>query len=85
MKKLTFRDHVRIASTLWYVGAAITIVGGYLSEPLQPNWIFWIGIAIFLGSTIYRVLMVKCPHCGSSLLGSRLLPKYCPDCGKKLD
>jgi DNA-directed RNA polymerase subunit RPC12/RpoP len=30
-------------------------------------------------------LKVQCPHCGSKLLGCRVIPKHCPDCGKELE
>ena len=85
MKKSDFRNHVRISSILWYLGATGIIIGGYLSEPLQPNWIFWAGITVFFSSVIYRILMIKCPHCGSNMFSCRQIPKHCPDCGKELN
>ena len=77
--------HVRIHTILFWAGVAIVVVGGILSKPLQPHWLLWVGVAVFLSSFVYRLLIIRCPHCGSSLLSCRVLPEYCPDCGKKLE
>jgi uncharacterized OB-fold protein len=47
--------------------------------------LLWAGVAVFLSSFVYRIITIKCPHCGSGLYGCRVLPKYCPDCGKELE
>ena len=86
MKQPTsIHDHVRIHTILFWLGVAIVVVGGIFSKPLQPHWLMWVGVAVFLFSFVYRLLKVRCPHCGSSLLSCRVLPEYCPDCGKKLE
>lgn len=84
-RPLSIRDHVRIHTVLFLLGAAIIVIGSMLSEPLQPHWLLWIGIAIFLSSTAYRLIKVKCPHCGSILLSLQMMSKYCPDCGMELE
>ena len=78
-------DHVKIHMVLFWFGVAIVVVGGIFSEPLQPHWLLWVGVAVFLSSSVYRLLIVRCPHCGSSLLSCHVLPEYCPDCGKELE
>ena len=81
---LSLRDHVRIHMLLFWIGVAITIVGGKLSSPNQPHWLIWIGVGVFLSSFLYRLAAVKCSHCGDKLLGCRVMPKHCPNCGKEL-
>ena len=81
----TVHDHVRVHTILFWSGVAIVVVGGILSEPLQPHWLMWVGVAVFLSSFAYRLLKIRCPHCGSKLLGCRVMPKHCPDCGKELE
>lgn len=85
MKKMTTRDHIRIHSILFWFGVAIVVVSHIFSKPLEPHWLLWVGVAVFLGALIYRILMVKCPYCGSGLYSCRILPEYCPDCGKELE
>ena len=82
---MSIRDHVRISTVLVLVGFAIFAIGGMCTKPLQPHWLLWVGLGIFLVALVYRLITVKCPHCGDMLLGCRVLPKYCPCCGKELD
>lgn len=81
---MTIHDHIRIHTVLFWLGAAIVVTGGIFSKPLQPHWLIWVGVGIFLASPVYRLLTVRCPHCGSRMLSCKVLPKYCPDCGKEL-
>ena len=81
----TIHDHVRIHTILFWLGVAIVGISSIWSQPLQPYWLMWVGVAIFLSSFVYRLWKVQCPHCGSKLLGYRVIPKYCPDCGKELE
>lgn len=83
-RKMTIHDHVRIHTILFVLGVVIVVIGGFFSQPLQPHWLLWVGVIIFLSSFIYRVFAIKCPHCGSGLYSCRELPTYCPDCGEKL-
>ena len=86
MKQPTsIHDHARIHTILFLLGGAIIVIGGICSKPLQPHWLMWVGIAVFLAAPIYRLLTIRCPHCGSSLLSCSVLPEFCPDCGKKLE
>ena len=82
---LTLRDHVRIHTLLFILGAVVIVIASIFSQPLQPHWLMWVGIAIFLTAPIYRLLKVQCPHCGSKLLTCAVFPKHCPDCGNELE
>lgn len=82
---LSIHDHVRIHMILFWAGVGIIVIGGTLSKSLQPHWLLWAGIVVFLASFLYRLLKVKCPHCADKLLGCRVIPKHCPNCGKELD
>ena len=83
-RPLSIHDHMNIHTVLFWLGVAIVVVGGMLSKPLQPHWLLWVGIAVFLAAPVYRLLKIQCPHCGSRMLSCQVLPKYCPDCGKEL-
>jgi hypothetical protein len=84
MKKMTLNLHMRVISALYWSGIVITFIGSIISEPLNPHWLFWIGIVVFLASPVYRLFTIRCPHCGSNLFSCKVMPEYCPDCGKEL-
>ena len=77
--------NAKIHMLLFWVGVAIVVLSTFFSKPNQPHWSLWVGVAVFLSSFVYRILFIKCPHCGSGLYGARVLPKHCPDCGKELE
>ena len=83
--RMSIHDHVKIHMILFWGGVAITVVGSMLSSPNQPHWLIWGGLGVFLLSFVYRLITVKCPHCGDMLLGCRVIPKHCPNCGKELE
>ena len=84
-KQLTIRQKSKIHGALFFGGAAVIIIGCWLSQPLEPNVLVWVGTALFLGSVVYRLTAIRCPHCGSNMAGCRFLPKCCPDCGQELE
>ena len=43
----------------------------------------WIGIAILAIAAILGD-SIRCPKCGHRLLRKNRLPKFCPNCGKKV-
>ena len=80
----TLHHHFNIVQNLIFIGFAIMVIPAII----RINAI-WTGILMFLGfgimaaACIYQNKYYKCPHCGSKL-NVRGIPKYCPDCGKKL-
>ena len=82
--KLTIRQKAKIHAILFFGGAAIITLGSILSDPLKFHPLVWIGTVFFLSSLIYRITVIKCPHCGSSMASCKFLPKFCPDCGGKV-
>ena len=84
-KELSIRQKSKIHSALFLGGAAVIVLGCWLSQPLEPNFLVWIGTALFLSSVVYRLTAIRCPYCGSNMAGCRFLPKCCPDCGKELN
>ena len=67
------------------LGAVITMLGCYISKPYTLHFAAWLGLALIAAGLVWRILYIKCPHCGSGLYGCRVLPKHCPDCGKELE
>ena len=84
-RPMSIHNHTKIHTALFCLGVAIVGVSAFFNKPLQPNWLLCIGAAVFLSSFLYRIITIRCPHCGSGLYGCRVLPKHCPDCGKELE
>lgn len=85
MKKLTFKQHVAIYSGLFIAGVVLALISYVCSKPLQPHFTLWLAIACIFAGVVWRVIFIKCPHCGDGLYGSRVIPKHCPNCGKDLN
>ncbi len=77
------KQHFLIHRLLMWSGLIIAVLGA-LQNP-SVTWMLWVGLAISLGSIVYRVIFIKCPYCGDTMAGSRTLPRQCPNCKKELD
>lgn len=65
-----------------------------VGAPRPPLWTF-LGFAIFIAGILYRLLALKCSHCGNRLGCLTLAPgsgfslsprlRFCPFCGVSLD
>lgn len=84
-KELSIRQKSKVHSALFLGGAAVIIIGCWLSQPLEPHLLVWVGTALFLGSVVYRLTAIRCPHCGSPFCLQGGIPKHCPECGKYID
>ncbi|MCK9217813.1 MAG: hypothetical protein M0P77_07850 [Firmicutes bacterium] len=51
----------------------------------EIKWIAYIGAMITLGSLVQAAIFYKCPDCKKALNIRGKKPKYCPECGTKLD
>ena len=84
LKNLPFNTHLNIHYAACFIGAVIMMLGCYISQPLTLHPIVYAGMVILAAGLVWRILFVKCPHCGNGLYNCRSLPKHCPDCGEKL-
>lgn len=82
---LPFKTRLNIHYAACGLGGVVTMVGCYISEPYTLHFAAWLGIILIAAGLIWRILFIKCPHCGNGLYGCRVLPKHCPDCGKELE
>lgn len=89
MKKLTIRQHLRIHSGLLIAAFVLALISYIIAqgEPASMRLpvTMWLALACVIVSIVWRMLFIQCPHCGDKLLGSRVIPKFCPNCGKELN
>ena len=84
LRSLELKTHVKIHTFTLIIGAVVAVIGAKISSFGSLHPVAWIGLLIIAASTLWRILFIKCPRCGSGLYGVHGLPKHCPDCGEKL-
>ena len=81
---LELKTHVMIHTAMLVLGAMVTAIGAKISSFGSLHPVAWIGLLVIAAGLIWRLIIIKCPYCGSGLYGVRSLPQHCPDCGEKL-
>ena len=85
MKKLTVTQHAHIQTAFYVLGGILALAScGFRKEDYTIPFTLWIALALVVAGVVWRVIFIKCPHCGDGLYGSRIIPKHCPNCGKSL-
>ena len=84
LQSLDLKTHVKIHTLTLLLGWVLLVAGGMLGEFGNVHPLLWIGLLVIAVSVVWRLVFIKCPHCGNRLLGARSFPKHCPNCGEKL-
>lgn len=84
LKHLPLKQRLHLHYGLMLAGAVITMLGCHWSENFRLHPVAWLGIAVMAAGLIWRILFIKCPHCGDGLYSARSSLKHCPNCGKEL-
>ena len=79
MKKLTPRKVNNLYTIILVVSAIIALVGGFT----ETTVVIVIGIILTLANVVARVILYRCPHCGTYL--DRSTGDFCPHCGEKVN
>lgn len=85
MKKLTVKQHSNIQLVFLLIGAALALIAQGMEVSAPFYILLALAVACVIGGIAWRMVFIKCPYCGDKLTGSRVIPKYCPNCGKSLD
>ena len=85
IQSLPFKTKLNIHHLLCGIGAIITMLGCYISKPFSLHFVAWLGLAVIGAGLVFRILYIKCPHCGDGLYQTHARLDYCPACGKKLE
>ena len=81
LKNLPFRTRLNIHYLLCVIGALVMMASSQFRN-FYPLLIAG-GLILSLG-LVFRILLVKCPHCGDGLYQDHADLKTCPKCGKTL-
>ena len=82
LRKLSLHTHSWIATITALVGFLFMWIGTESGE--GHLWILIMGLILVILTLIYSLIVFRCPHC-DSLLGTRIIPEYCPHCGETLE
>ena len=81
LKVLPFMKRLHIHYFLCVSGSVLMMASGEF-ENVYPLMIA--GALILASGLVFRILMIKCPHCGDGLYQRHADLKTCPKCGKPI-
>lgn len=84
LESLSFKQRLYIHYGLCVAGSILIMAGSQGSNPSLLHPVVILGILTLAAGLIFRILYVKCPHCGDGLYQSHADLKTCPSCGKDL-
>lgn len=86
MKKLTPKVHMTIANLLMGAGVTYCTID-MMMFGIELRWLpTIISVALVGVGYAWRLILVKCPHCGDKFKGIHSkLPNRCPNCNGRLD
>lgn len=85
LEALPFKTKMNLLYLLCGIGSMITIAGCAMSKNYTLHFVAWLGIAMIAAGLVFRILYIKCPHCGDGLYRQRNYLSRCRNCGKKLE
>lgn len=83
--KNNLKTHMLISNVLMIAGVLLAIAGLLLQQGKEGiHFLVWVALGLAVGSVVYKILTLKCPHCGAFLPVKYKLPTQCLNCGKTL-
>ena len=77
--------HLWISHLILAASVVSAIAGLGLGKSQEGiHFLLWVAVGLMLGSVVYKVLTLKCPHCGGFLSAKYKLPRACPACGRSI-
>ena len=64
-------------------GAAVLLV--LVASAAEILWMGVVAVILMLAGFVQAMFFCRCPYCGAMFNTRGPLPKFCPECGKKLD
>lgn len=67
------------------VGLSIGLIIFFIGILIEIKLIGYIGTILMVGSILQTIIYYRCPNCNESFNIRGKNPKYCPECGYKLE
>ena len=81
MRVLNYKKSYSVKKTGVLIGLVVVSIGVLIKIGL----IAYAGIILIVGSWLQAIIFCRCPRCEKNLDTRDKMPKYCPECGYKLD
>ena len=82
-KPLTMQQKYRIFAFSRIISYAVLIFGVMMDGLNTP--LTWIGVVMAIGTSVYRVMALRCPECDELIVSHfGIIAKHCDKCGWKL-
>lgn len=78
---MDYKKSYRLFRFCLYLGIALML----FALLIKVYWIGIPGVVIVLLGLIQVAIFYRCPGCGASFDFRTRMPKYCPQCGRKMD
>ena len=83
-KEKTLQEHFVVFENLLFIGLVAMVASTLFKDTILFWILFAVGFLIMMAACVYHWKYYKCPHCGGRL-NVRGVPKFCPDCGGKIE
>lgn len=84
LRKLSLHTHFTIRTIITVIGVILVLMAQASSQNDMTAGVI-LGLVLIIIGMIWHILFVRCPHCGNHLSLRRMIPRYCPWCGKQID
>ncbi len=82
MKKISLKQHCFIGNAMLAVALGLAFIGALLGKDGSVHFLVWLALGLALGSAVYKMAAIRCPHCTRSMNVRYKLPDTCPHCHK---
>ena len=81
VKQMNYKTSYHLLNAIYLIGTAIILLGVFFENGVA----IYFGIFVVALGAVQGYAFCKCPHCGKHFSFKEKLPKYCSECGKKLE
>lgn len=85
LKKLPIHTHFLIRTGLLIAAMIIMLFAQAASRSGTMNIGMAAGLVLMIIGSLWHILFLRCPHCGTLFHPRGGIPKHCPECGKYID
>ena len=75
----------KVSWLAFWIGIVVGAIVGFSGIHTQLKWAVVVGVIIMIASLVQTCFFCCCPHCKKTLNIRGGKPKYCPECGGKIE